>query len=282
MAKPKRISSSSNQIVREAARLKRKRRRYERHRFLAEGEDLLDAAVKRGIVPRQVFVLEGHEGGIKSTLAGVLTAALTPEVFSCSQPVLEKLSGLGSGSRVAAVFDFLEAPFPVKSPIDGSGKAPLLYMAGLGDPGNLGTLIRSAAALGATGVALGPDTADPYSPKALRSTMGAIFQVPLYMGIGIDEMTGWAGRTGTKIIGADPHSGKAPWDTDLSAAFVLALGSEREGIPPDLAEAVDETVRIPQVREAESINVAMAGTAILYEALRQRMGISSLPGTGFK
>ncbi|MBI5870817.1 MAG: RNA methyltransferase [Actinobacteria bacterium] len=297
------ISSTSNAIIKEAARLKRKRNRYESRLFLVEGEDLLDAALARGITPRQVFVLEGHEelvdgvgqrlaasakgedageagagesfGGRKSAGAedtagkGVRRRSGT-DVYMCPWPVMEKISELGSGSRVVAVFDFLEQAIP-KDLTESRG--PLLYLCGMGDPGNVGTLIRSGASLGVSGVALAPGTADPYSPKALRATMGAIFQVPVFIALEPADLISRAKAAAIDIVCADPHEGVELWHADLAKDFALVLGSEREGVPEELLRAATTTVNIPQEAKTESLNVAMAGTVVLYEALRQRAGV---------
>lgn len=303
----KRISSPANTAVKEAARLKRKRHRYEHRLFLTEGEDLLDAALLSGVIPRQVFVLEGQDKLLSERLAGVLSRrARHPEVipanvafYICSPAVLEKLTGLGSGTRVIAVFEMLDRKFPAEidsvfphnghsegapaprshgDTLYGAASAtgesaftgPVPYLAGVKDPGNVGTLVRSAAALGAPCVLLGPGTADPYSPKSLRATMGAIFQIPLFLEVGPGELVSWAGEAGINVVCADARSGGAVWRAHLEGAFVLVMGSEREGIPDFLKEAAAEIVCIPQSEGMESINVAMAGTVVMYESLRQR------------
>ncbi|MHB9111881.1 MAG: TrmH family RNA methyltransferase [Thermoleophilia bacterium] len=278
------ISSTGNAIIKEAARLKRKRHRYESRLFLVEGEDLLDAALARGITPRQVFVLEGHEElveGVGQRLAASAKAddagdsarsarRSGTDVYVCPWPVMEKISELGSGSRVVAVFDFLEQAISRDLT---EGRGPLLYLCGMGDPGNVGTLIRSGASLGVSGVALAPGTADPYGPKALRATMGAIFQVPVYVGLEPADLISRAKAAAVDIVCADPHEGLELWHADLAKDFALVLGSEREGVPEELLRAATTTVRIPQTGPTESINVAMAGTVVLYEALRQRAGV---------
>jgi TrmH family RNA methyltransferase len=182
---------------------------------------------------------------------------------------MEKISMLGSGSRIAAVFSFFDRP--IASETSFPGKLPLIYLAGISDPGNLGTIIRSATALGATGILLDPDTADPYGHKAIRASMGAMFSIPLYIGIGIGEMVKLSKRLQRAIICADSQEGAIAWDVDLSGAYILAFGSERSGIPAAIGAASAYKVRIPQLdRKTDSINVAMAATAILYEAARQR------------
>ncbi len=272
----RRITSTSNAVIKEAARLHRKRHRYESRLFLAEGEDLLDAALERGAAPRQVFVLEGNEEQILGKGETRFPEALSPqaaerlEIFICGRDAMAKLSALGSGARVISVFEMLDRKFPAGSDSSSSAAGPLLYLVAVGDPGNVGTLLRSGAALGAAAAALGPETADPYSPKSLRATMGAIFQIPLYLTVNPEAVVAWADNSDAGVVCADAHAGEPVWKAPLEAGFVLVLGSEREGIPHRLQQAATSTVRIPQVGETESINVAMAGTAILYEALRQR------------
>lgn len=213
-------------------------------------------------------MLQGQEGELEARLAGLPRgAAASIEVFACTEPVMGRLSGLGSGSRFIAVSRMVDRKLP---PPAGGPAAPYLYLAGIGDPGNVGTLMRAAAALGAAALFLGPGTADPYSPKSLRATMGAVFQIPFCLTINPEAMVGWAERSGLEILCADSHEGAPAWEADMSGGFVLVLGAEREGIPRRLRDAAAGLVRIPQSAETESINVAMAGTAIMYESLRQR------------
>ena len=268
--KPKKIASPTNSRVKEAVRLKRKRNRYSNSLFLAEGEDLLDAALTSGFAPRQVFLLQGLESLFERRIAGAGNRMSDSDVetYSCAEAVMERLSSLGSGSRVVGVFDFLDVSFP--EAIKKGSCLPLVYVAGIRDPGNIGTLIRSAAALGANGFLLSPMSADPYSPKALRGSMGSIFNIPLFLGVEEQDVLDFAGRNSLEIVCADPASGIAVWDVDLSGGPVIILGSEREGIPVDLLEASSAKVRIPQEPGSESVNVGAAGSAILYEALRQR------------
>lgn len=249
----------------------RKRNRYQSRMFLVEGEDLLDAALAHGIIPRQVFVLEEYESLVPEEAfagppgGGPQTAM--PDIYSCTADVMAKLSQLASSARVVAAFDMPNRKFPA-----GIEGGPVMYLAGARDPGNIGTLLRGSAAFGVKAMALGPQSADPYAAKAIRSSMGAIFQVPMYLTVNPEAIVSWAEGAGVDVICADSHTGDLVWDAPLAGDFVLVLGSEREGIPHRLKDAAALTVRIPQSEETESINVAMAGTAILYEAVRQRAG----------
>jgi RNA methyltransferase, TrmH family len=128
----------------------------------------------------------------------------------------------------------------------------------VGDPGNLGTLLRSADAFGA-GIALSEGCADPTSPKALRASMGALFRVPLS---GFDEPPG-------SRVALVPRGGTALADVPLDGDVVFVLGAEREGLPAEVVAACSVQASIPHAGDAESLNVAMAGTVALYERSRR-------------
>jgi TrmH family RNA methyltransferase len=129
---------------------------------------------------------------------------------------------------------------------------------GVGDPGNVGTVLRGALAFGAASVALGPGTADPYGPKAVRASMGALFSVPVARVASPDELPrprlALAARSGSVLRG--------PLD-----AATLVVGAEREGLPPEVLDAADDVVEIPIA--SESLNAAMAATVALYEVSRR-------------
>lgn len=301
--KTREISSPGNTTVKEAIRFRRKRNRYEDRLFLAEGEDLLAAALESGYLPRQVFVLEGSVAGVMEALGQTADDLAIPEpdidIFICTAPVMDKLSELSSSSRVVAVFDFIDRPLEETGGLEAGadtdadagwenaeagredpgagGAGPLVYIADVRDPGNAGSIIRSAAVLGARGAAFSPDAADPFSFKAQRAAMGATFRLPVHIDVTPAEIIAWAGSREWAVIASDPHEGKALWDKDvedgqlMAGDFVLLLGSERQGVPGELLEASQLRLRIPQSPGAESLNVAMAGTVILYEALRQRV-----------
>ena len=146
-----------------------------------------------------------------------------------------------------------------------------LWLSGVGDPGNVGTLVRTAAAMGCDWVALGPGSADPFNPKAVRAAMGATFAVPLLEGVTAEDL---ATREGVRVIAAVVSGGAAPWEVDLVAPAIIALGAERAGLDISMGPFTDEheviRVTIPQESVAESLNVAAAGAILLAEARRQR------------
>ncbi|MDQ3631045.1 MAG: RNA methyltransferase, partial [Actinomycetota bacterium] len=209
-----------NPLLKEIKRLQRKR---EGGRFVAEGEDLIAAADTAGWRP--VHRLE----------AGV----------DVESALLDGISALGSGTRLLAVYEQRWAAAPV---------GPLaLYLHGVRDPGNVGTILRSAQAFGAGCVVLGPGCADPYGAKAVRAAMGALFSVPVVraeLGACPAPRVALVARRGEPLRGSD-------------GAGTLVIGSERDGLPEELVAACDAVARIPIA--GESLNAAMAATVALYE-----------------
>jgi TrmH family RNA methyltransferase len=248
------ISSHHNQKLKEIRKLRQRRRWRDRAaRFVAEGEDLIGAADAAGWKPVERYAAAG------SGLPGVEVEA----------GALASASGLASGTRALAVYDERWASSPA-GPV-------CVYLHGLADPGNVGTILRSAAAFGAASVALGPGTADPFSPKAVRASMGAVFAVPLAKAESIADLPGTtiALVPGQGIPLAElMRSGPEGWDRNASVPppvdITLLIGAEREGLPPAIVQAADHIAHIPIA--TDSLNAAMAATVALYELTRMAAG----------
>ena len=171
--------------------------------------------------------------------------------------LLASASGLGSGTRALAVYEERWAAAPV---------GPLcVYLHGVGDPGNVGAVLRSAQAFGASSVALGPGTADPFGPKAVRASMGAVFAVRLARADSVAALPGTTvalaagrGRPLTEVSRSDR--------AQRGQEVTLLIGSEREGLPEEAIAAADQVAHI--AIETESLNAAMAATIALYEITR--------------
>jgi TrmH family RNA methyltransferase len=190
------------------------------------------------------------------------------ERYAVPAKLLAGVSTLAAAPRMIAI---LPQP-PVRSFRDVAFPPDLgVFLAGVSDPGNVGTLVRTAAALGADWLALGPGSADPFHPRAVRAAMGSTFAIPLLEGVTPEDL---ATREGFAVVAAEPSGGVPPWEADLRGPMVLALGAEREGLGPALGplEAGRPAVRVslPQAPGTESLNVAAAGAALLAECARQR------------
>jgi RNA methyltransferase, TrmH family len=230
------IQSPHNPRLKAVRHLHTKRGRARSATFLAEGEDLIAAAARAGRP-----ALEGYR------LAG---SGLGGEHFhDVERAALASVSALGSGTRVMAVYEQRW----------GTPRGPLcVYLHRVGDPGNVGTVLRSAVAFGASCVALGPGCADPHGDKAVRASMGAIFTVELARAGSIAELPG-------ERIALVPDAQevlRGPSGEDAPAVTLL-IGAERDGLPAELLAACDRFARIPIA--SDSLNAAMAATVALYE-----------------
>jgi TrmH family RNA methyltransferase len=224
------ITSAHNPKLKLIRRLLESRRQREKEGlFACEGEDLVAAAREAGIEPVELLVAgEDVEPGL-----------------------IAELSSLAHPARVLAVYRRADLPH---------GVLPLtLALWHVGDPGNVGTLMRTADAFGAA-VALSQGCADPTGPKALRASAGAIFRVPI--GRFDDAPRPW--------IGLSARGGVALDELELGETAAFVLGAERDGLPADVLERCDVRATIPLAPQAESLNVAAAGAIALYEKARRR------------
>jgi TrmH family RNA methyltransferase len=220
------ITSAQNQTLKLVRKLHSRRWREKLGLFVAEGEDLVDAAVEAGLEPVELLV------------AG---ETVTPEL-------LADVSTLPHPARAIAVFRREDLPAFEQRPV-------ALSLWRVGDPGNVGTLIRTADAFGAS-VELSPGCADPTGPKALRASAGAVFRVPL-------------GEAAGQRVGLVAHEGRPLGELEFGDPTVFVVGSEREGLPEDALARCHVVATIPTSGPAESLNVAAAGAIALYEWSRR-------------
>jgi RNA methyltransferase, TrmH family len=235
------IQSPQNPRLKAVRRLHTKRERARSRTFLAEGEDLIAAAERAGRAALEGYRLAGSGLG-------------NDDFHEVERSALASVSALGSGTRVLAVYEQRW----------GAAVGPLcVYLHRVGDPGNVGTVLRSAQAFGASCVALGPGCADPHGPKAVRASMGAIFSAKLAH---VNEL---AELPGERIaLAADaPEPLRGAGESALAGEVTLLIGAEREGLPDTVIAACDRAARIPIA--SDSLNAAMAATVALYEMTRR-------------
>ena len=225
------ITSPDNNQLKTIRKLHDKRHRTREGLFLAEGEDLVEAAAASGWEP-EILLVSGED--------------VEPRL-------LDAVSTLGSGCRVIGVY---------RQRLGEPGGNLSAYLHGVADPGNVGAVIRSVHALADGPVVLGPGCADPWSPKAVRASMGSIFARPPARA----EFAGLPGATIALSVGLGAPLAEIP----VRAPEVVCVGAERAGLPADLVEAADAVAHLP-LREGgpDSLNAAMAATVALYE--RNRM-----------
>lgn len=248
------ITSTHNPRIRALRKLRERRQREGEGLFMAEGEDMLAAALAHGAAPRTVFSVPDPPPGLAELLAGLPRRT---ERVTASADALAAAGSLGSGARVIGVWELPELGPPAPAP---AGAGPALYLHDVADPGNVGTVVRAAQAFGADRVLLSPRTADPFGPKAVRASMGAVFGEPLSRA---DFGTARAGRRAIALV---PGAGRALREVVVEGPVLFALGAERAGLPDEVVSACDDVAHIPVDREAaDSLNVAMAATLCLYE-----------------
>jgi len=226
------ITSAANPRLKLVRKLQSGRQRRKLGLFVVEGEDLLEAGLAAGLEP--VDVLRSGED-------------VEPEL-------LANVSTLGHPPRMIAIFRTADLPRLTNRPVG-------LALWHVGDPGNVGTLLRAADGFDAF-VCLSPGCADPTGPKSLRASAGAVFRVP----------TGRFEEAPGRRVALVAHGGRPLSAVDLDDGVCFVLGAERKGLPDDLAAACEEQATIPLAGGAESLNVASAGAIALYEWRRRARG----------
>ncbi|HTZ56913.1 MAG TPA: RNA methyltransferase [Acidobacteriaceae bacterium] len=223
-----------------------------------EGLHLVQEAVTSGLKLHTVFVRSGDEGLLRGLTVGAA------DVLIVSDDVFRSAAQTEHPQGIAAL---VEAPeFPLQAMFRAN---PLLVVvAGLQDPGNLGTLVRSAEAFGATGMMLLPGTVSLWNAKTLRASSGSAFRLPVLALPAVDSFAALRNH-GVRVVAAVAHDGDS--NIDLRGASALLLGNEGAGVPDDWISRADARITIPLPGRVESLNAAVAGSVLLYEAMRQRM-----------
>ena len=224
----------------------RRSARWDEGAFVVEGATLIEEALRAGWSIEAQYVAPGGE-----PLAGIPLRHL-------AGGVIERVASTETPQSVVAVVKIPQQRRP-------SALHNVVVCAGLSDPGNLGTILRSAEAAGCDLVALTPGTVDPYSPKTVRASAGAVFHVPLLVDADVTSL-------GVPLIGTSSHLGEVYTDADLRGPLGVVIGNEAHGVPADLA--VDRWITIPHAGRSESLNAAMAATLLVFEVMRQRRNVS--------
>jgi len=255
------ITSSHNPRIQQVrALLGRRQARAEAGAFVVEGVRLAEEACAAGCRPSLVLYSSELSARGRAALDGLLTSGGDGE--EVSPGVLEGLSATETSQGLLAVFPDVALPWPQRPDF-------ALVIDQVRDPGNLGTLLRSAAAAGVQAAVLAPGTVDAFAPKVLRAGMGAHFRLPL-RSLGWPEIrSGWQPRMALYL--AEASGGTPCWELDLRRPVALVVGGEAEGASPEARAAVDGMVTIPMPGKSESLNAAVAASILLFEVVRQRL-----------
>jgi TrmH family RNA methyltransferase len=265
---PREITAHSNPLVKQVRGLREKRHRREEGLFLAEGLRILVEAQEAGRLPQSLFFAEDSAGHpLVRGLAAAVEAA-GGEAIRTTRDILHKLSGKDNPQAVLGVYRQWDTRL---DGLDRQASDLWLVAQSLRDPGNLGTLLRTGDAVGAGGLILLDDHADPFSVEAVRASMGALFTQRIAQArwdAFLPWLRGGPGQlVGLALDGSVPYRG-APY----APPTFLLVGNEAQGLPPAYVAACDLAVRIPMAGKADSLNAAVSVAVAAYEIVAQRAG----------
>jgi RNA methyltransferase, TrmH family len=264
---PRRVESRQNARVKELRAGLSRGMRTAHNRIAIEGLHLVQEAVKSGLNLDTVFLQEGNEELLQRFPSGDAEVLILTEDVFLSAAMTEHPQGVAA--LVEAPQFTVQAMFP-----SAPGPAPLVVIAaGLQDPGNLGTLVRSAEAFGATGMILLPGTVSLWNAKTLRASSGSAFRLPVL------ALTAEAAFTAlrdhrVRTLAAVARDGDS--EADLRGPSALLIGNESSGLPEAWIAQADARVTIPFTGAVESLNAAIAGSVLLYDAMRQRLKATTM------
>lgn len=264
----KMITSKGNLRIKEIRLLKQAKHRHARKEYFIEGVRLVEEALNQ---PGQ-FNKIAHSPRLEKIPRGValLCAARRKipdaEWLYVNDEVMGSICDTQNHQGILAVLKMKEGSFEEICQREGI----ILLLAGLQDPGNLGAIIRAAEAGAVAGVILSKDAIDPYNPKVVRASMGSFFRLPFLpdqdMGDSLEKLR----SRGCRILATAVHSGPSFWEVDFSKPTAVLFGQEGAGLPSHLLEGADGLLTIPMTPGVDSLNVAMAASLIIYEAMRQK------------
>lgn len=266
----RRIEGRHNALVKELRQAFARAERTENGDCAIEGLRIMEEAIRSGLRFRAIFFKESAQNLAERLMPQIGThvdSLLLPDkLFDGSVP-----SETPQG--VAALVRWKE--FSLADVLERLQIGPVIVVVGLQDPGNLGTILRSAEAFGSAGVVLGEGTVSPFNSKVIRASAGSIFRFPVLVAKaagGMEEITGKLRKENVRLIATSSHKGTVLDQARLTGPLAVFIGSEGSGLPRTLMSQVDELVAIPHTPQVESLNAGVAGSIVLYEAARQRRG----------
>ena len=264
---PQVISSPANPLIKRALEIKERRRRHGGAALVIEGPHLVEMSLASPYASMErVFFTEDFSSSRDGRRLLKQLEEASVNLVETSKRVMEKLTDTETPQGIAAVLALktvaLDAVLFKRIPL-------LVVCDGIRDPGNIGTIIRAADAAGADAVLLTPGTCDAFMPKAFRASAGSIFTLPV-LSTSVEELLSFLEERRIRLYAADVHASHPLYEADFQAPSAIAFGNEAHGIGTELLKKADLLFRIPVIGRAESLNVAMAASISLYEAVRQR------------
>lgn len=277
-----RLTSVNNDRVKDITKLiKSAKRRRESRSFVAEGirlvsevppEKLISLYIEETFYEKldksQDYDESDFERGFRDRIMALIKAAEEKEsFFLVNDAVMYKLSDTETPQGILAVVEMQD--MEAENLLTDDDMPFIIVMDGLQDPGNMGTIIRTAEGAGVTGILISSDSVDPYSPKVVRATMGALFRMKLCISTDLKGDISLLKEKGITVFGTH-LSGKEFYDEDFRIPSAFLIGNEGKGLKDDVAETADRLLRIPMKGRVESLNAGVSAAVVMYEVLRQR------------
>jgi TrmH family RNA methyltransferase len=265
------ISSTSNRQVASAARLKKRALREKEKRFLAEGAQATAEALDAGAV-EHLFHVPSKSESVHPLVSRASDAGVP--VVGITEQVMTHMTSTVTPQAILAVARFVDVAL---TEIPSAPELiPVLYA--VRDPGNAGTVLRTADAAGADAVVFTDTSVDVYNPKTVRASAGSIFHLPVVRNVPAQEAVAALRERGLQVLAATPDGIETMYETDLTGPTAVLFGNEAWGLPVEARALADRAVRVPIVGKAESLNLAAAAALLMFESVRQR---AASPSSGF-
>lgn len=261
-----RITSTANPRIKEAVRIRERRHTHERNLFVIEGSRIIETAIEASVDIREVFFTErfGSQKKGRAILSGIEEKGAN--IFAVADHVLNKITDSETPQGIAAVVSHEISSLDIlpvrENPLFAVGD-------GIQEPGNLGTIIRTADAAGIGAVILLEGTCDVFIPKAIRATAGSIFHVPIARAKA-ETFVKWLRDTEIKLAATSADADESVFNAELGGPVAFVFGNEARGVSETIRKSADLFLKVPIYGNAESLNVATSAAVCLYEAARQR------------
>jgi RNA methyltransferase, TrmH family len=260
------ITSCHNKRVMAAARLKKRALRQKDRRFLVEGFQGVIEALRAGVV-KEVFLGPEPRDRLERVREAADTSGVRVDIVS--QEVMAHLTSTVTPQGVVAVARFVDADLATLA--EPAAQDPFVsVLIHVRDPGNAGTILRSADASGASGVVFTESSVDVYNPKTVRASSGSLFHVPVVRQVDAADVVSVLRRAGFRILAADADGTQSIYDADIMGPVAILFGNEARGLQQGDLVLADTTVRVPLAGRAESLNLAAAAALVLFECARRR------------
>jgi RNA methyltransferase, TrmH family len=265
----RRVSSRQNALVKDLRKALSQGEPTAEGYLAVEGVRMIEEAIRSGLRFQAVFFSESgsaHATRLLPQIGSQVEVLLLPDEVFVSAVSTESPQGVAALVKLR--------PHKFEDLMEAGADALLVGVAGIQDPGNLGTIIRSAEAFGARAVLLGEKTVSHFNPKAVRGSAGSLLRQPL-LRVKLGESITALKQRGVKVLATSSHKGKPLHEADFTGAAMIVVGNEGAGVPQEILSMADELVTIPHAPRVESLNAGIAASILLYEAARQRKAITA-------